>query len=463
VSTRAVTNLLEQESLFKAAASMSDECMVVCDSRREILYANAAAAAITGFPAEYLTGKSLSFLIAPKYRKRYVSQIALALRDKKRWSGRLILHGKSSAQIIVDGEFSMLQFRRDEPEMIVFVARRKDVSSSSHLKERSSEKAILPVLNSMPEAVCVADESGIILFCNVALPGMLALSEPQILDHPDPFSWMSKEDREKFFRAFRAARRGGPQSNVRVVWITGDDRKLSMNLSIAPLRTGSPPTRFVVVARDVSNMEFVQQLRRAEERLQIVSSDLQRKTATLNALLVIQRLVLENAHISKIFKEIIVGVQKIVQLELGGIYLLNADRTALHAEVLTKSSSFAKRVARFPLPSGEGLVGLAASTGMTMVVNNAHMDPRAVYPSGKRPACEHIIVVPLKVRSLIFGVLAVARNADPEFVEDDAFLVQSFADAATVALENDRLFSEFQKGNPASTADSRPLESIRNA
>jgi GAF domain-containing protein len=59
-----------------------------------------------------------------------------------------------------------------------------------------------------------------------------------------------------------------------------------------------------------------------------------------------------------------------------------------------------------------------------------------------RPEKEHFIAVPLKGRNSIFGILVVARNRDPEFIEEEALIVKSFADAATVALENAQLHHE---------------------
>jgi len=59
-----------------------------------------------------------------------------------------------------------------------------------------------------------------------------------------------------------------------------------------------------------------------------------------------------------------------------------------------------------------------------------------------KPDKEHFIAVPLKGRNSIYGVLVVSRNRDPEFIEEEALVVKSLADAATVALENARLSQE---------------------
>ena len=77
-------------------------------------------------------------------------------------------------------------------------------------------------------------------------------------------------------------------------------------------------------------------------------------------------------------------------------------------------------------------------------VNNAQLDPRSKYPPAMRPEKEHFIAVPLLSRGSLIGVLVVARNRDPEFIEEETEIVRSFAEAATVALDNERLLDELR-------------------
>ena len=88
-----------------------------------------------------------------------------------------------------------------------------------------------------------------------------------------------------------------------------------------------------------------------------------------------------------------------------------------------------------------GLFGAVAASGKMAWVNNAQMDPRSRYPEGMKPTTEHFIAAPMMGRDRLFGVLVVARNSAPEFVEEEAQLIDLFAHAATVALENARLYS----------------------
>lgn len=79
-----------------------------------------------------------------------------------------------------------------------------------------------------------------------------------------------------------------------------------------------------------------------------------------------------------------------------------------------------------------------------------------------KPAIEHFVAVPLRSNTSTFGVLVVSRNSQPEFNEEEALIVQSFASATTMALENARLSWQLEmirRKYPALFAD----EPVRSA
>src|SRR5204863_853874 len=52
-----------------------------------------------------------------------------------------------------------------------------------------------------------------------------------------------------------------------------------------------------------------------------------------------------------------------------------------------------------------------------------------------------ILAVPLRVKGMVIGALGVGDRRGRSFTEEDAHLLQAFADQAALALENARLFS----------------------
>src|SRR5215213_6362456 len=59
---------------------------------------------------------------------------------------------------------------------------------------------------------------------------------------------------------------------------------------------------------------------------------------------------------------------------------------------------------------GDGMTGLAALEGRTVVSNDAHVDPRAGFVPGTEPTPEAVACVPLLARERLLGVLTLYRR-----------------------------------------------------
>lgn len=96
-------------------------------------------------------------------------------------------------------------------------------------------------------------------------------------------------------------------------------------------------------------------------------------------------------------------------------------------------------VANWTIDKDKGLAGAVARDGIPECVNNAHLDPRSVYPPGFRVDVEHAIYLPLKAESRVFGVLLIARYADPPFNEEEFELAKMYLSHVTLAIYNAHL------------------------
>lgn len=102
---------------------------------------------------------------------------------------------------------------------------------------------------------------------------------------------------------------------------------------------------------------------------------------------------------------------------------------------VSKRTPFTRRLAKFSLPLGQGIIGKAAESGTVVLANNAQMDPRSRFQEGLKPEIEHLFAVPPKGKSVLYGVFVVARNGDSGFIEDDVQPVEMLVNAATAAFE----------------------------
>lgn len=98
---------------------------------------------------------------------------------------------------------------------------------------------------------------------------------------------------------------------------------------------------------------------------------------------------------------------------------------------------YAEEILRSKSYFGRGLTGWAVEHREPLLVNQAHLDPRTVQVPGTPDVPESMIVVPLIPRGVVKGTLNVYREGEEaRFSAAEFELVQRFADAAALALDN---------------------------
>jgi signal transduction histidine kinase len=95
----------------------------------------------------------------------------------------------------------------------------------------------------------------------------------------------------------------------------------------------------------------------------------------------------------------------------------------------------------YRIPISQGLMGEAARTRQTVLVNDVTTDPRYLPTPGGAAACE--LAVPIVLGERVLGVVNVER--DEPFRDEDAAIVGIIADQLAVAIENARLYASAQR------------------
>jgi GAF domain-containing protein len=91
----------------------------------------------------------------------------------------------------------------------------------------------------------------------------------------------------------------------------------------------------------------------------------------------------------------------------------------------------------------EGLTGWVAATGAPMLIPDVSQEPRYVWTRGSRTRSE--LIVPIKLKGQVIGVLDVQSDRLGAFDESDSSVLQSLASQAAIAIENARLFITEQR------------------
>ncbi|HEY7040635.1 MAG TPA: GAF domain-containing protein [Methylomirabilota bacterium] len=127
-----------------------------------------------------------------------------------------------------------------------------------------------------------------------------------------------------------------------------------------------------------------------------------------------------------------------------GIGLMSVDRTRIaHAAAHGFRTPEWRHLS---VPVGEGIIGLAASSGRTVRSDDLHQDPRSARRDvDEKEGIRALLSVPLRVGGQVIGVISAFSTAPGAFGDRHQTLLESFADQAGIAIQNARLFEETQR------------------
>lgn len=162
----------------------------------------------------------------------------------------------------------------------------------------------------------------------------------------------------------------------------------------------------------------------------------------------------EEINIDSLLKRILFFATKTGKSASGVIYLYNPGRTQLFAravsgifpplydgdqvhrgQLLATSQYLETLVKTRPVGTGEGLVGLAASVGSGIIIEDAEIDARVPVYTDDFLKIRSLLIVPMRFGNEVLGVIALANRTDGQpFTAGDLNLLQAMADQASVPV-----------------------------
>jgi len=109
------------------------------------------------------------------------------------------------------------------------------------------------------------------------------------------------------------------------------------------------------------------------------------------------------------------------------------------------------------------LIGRVALSRGVVHIPDLFEDPNYDWPSNREHGVHTVLGVPILRDGDVVGAIGVARNERRPFSDADIRLVQTFADQATIAMENARLFNETKESLDQQTALSDVLRTISHS
>jgi signal transduction histidine kinase len=161
----------------------------------------------------------------------------------------------------------------------------------------------------------------------------------------------------------------------------------------------------------------------------------------LSAINEVSRQLTSELHVESLLDLITTSAVDILDAEAGSL-LLSADDGSKDLEFKIAVGSSGQDLVGRRFPAGKGLVGEVATTGKSVIVNDAAHDPRWGGEQAKGGfSTSAVLAVPLIAKNKVVGVLEVLNKKDgSSFGQEDADLLTTFAGQAAVAIENAQLF-----------------------
>lgn len=120
----------------------------------------------------------------------------------------------------------------------------------------------------------------------------------------------------------------------------------------------------------------------------------------------------------------------------GTIFILDADRLRFQVVRGEKSQRIKEMESQLTLQVGQGICGLVAKTGQSMIVNdpeaNPNFNPKVDLMTGFWSMS--ILAVPIKAGERVLGVIELVNKKVKFFTKDDQAVLEGFAAQAAAAL-----------------------------
>ena len=213
------------------------------------------------------------------------------------------------------------------------------------------------------------------------------------------------------------------------------------------VRNGDLSARAVVEANDELGIlaeTFNSMTAQLQSSLQHLDFRVRERTRALEVAASIGRRIATILDQDELAAAVVEEVQKAFNYYHVHIYILEAHTNRLVLVNGTGQAGRSMRKFRHYVNLGEGLVGRAAATNITILAPDVTRDPRWL-PNKWLPETKSELAVPIATEQEVLGVLDVQRTTAGSLTEADANVLQLVANQVAIALQNSRLYALTQR------------------
>ncbi|MBC8548814.1 MAG: GAF domain-containing protein, partial [Candidatus Brocadiales bacterium] len=216
-------------------------------------------------------------------------------------------------------------------------------------------------------------------------------------------------------------------------------------ISEARLATKTTPALGqILIDMGVTTKDQLDQAMRAQDEMAEVYKLL--KSEKLGAVVEKCTVFSSTLNIAEVLDNIMKYVNLVTNSAASTLMLLDEETRELVFSIPTGPKS--DKLTDMRIPSGKGIAGWVAANEQHLLIPDVSKDPRFYGRVDEKSGYEtkSILCVPLMVKSKLIGVLEVINKTDGNsFTEEDAVLLNFFANQAAVAIENARYYGELKR------------------
>ncbi len=397
--------LRESEQTFRALFENANDAIFRISLDGLHLHVNQKAAKMLGYAEDELVGMTIYDIIDPQETDDAENRLKSLLAGQTLPSYERSFRTKDGDLLPVEINLSLVLDDEGDPKYILSIVR--DISQRKIAEKalRESEAKFRSIFESSPlgkhQYQLAADGRLIFTEANPAADDILGVDHKLLVGSSieEAFPGIDTTELPEKFR--RVAERGGIWKTDQLHYESDD---ISGTFEVHGFQTS--PGRMVAAFSDITERK------QAEQTIQRLAKQRQR-------LLQVSRSMLATLALDEVMDQILLTLQDLLSYDLCSIYLLDKEAGLLRPSKIAGLEYISETLGEWPIQLGQGIAGAVAQSGQGEMVNDAHLDPRSLYPDGAEVEREHLISIPVRVQEEIIGVFNVGRIQAVPFTEEE--------------------------------------------
>ena len=180
-----------------------------------------------------------------------------------------------------------------------------------------------------------------------------------------------------------------------------------------------------------------------EAQIEIRTNEINARRREIEALYKADEDLYRHLELDQVLQALVDTAVEILKADKGSLLCWDEEKQNL---VIRAAHNFSpETVAETCIPRGSGVVGQVTSTGETIAIEDAKVDPRVTLTIVDAENIRSFIQVPIKTGDEVFGVFSADYAQPRTFSDDEKRLLMSLAQRAAVAIQNAQIYEQAQE------------------